>query len=125
MRSMLAVAVAAVCVSGCDGVPFTRACTLIGCENGLTVTLQNAPAGAFAVELRVPGAAVRRQECASAAQCTTLVFDGVVEAAATVAIITPGGEVTRDVRPQYTRLRPNGPDCEPTCLQARVTVSAS
>lgn len=125
MRSMLAVAVAAACVSGCDALSFTRACTLIGCSDGLTVTLQHAPAGAFAVELRVPGAAPRRQECATATPCSTLVFDGVVEPVATVAIITPGGEVTREVRPQYTRLRPNGPDCEPTCLQAQVTVSAS
>jgi hypothetical protein len=125
MRLLVVMMFAVVGLGGCDGVPFLRGCTLIGCGDGLTVVLANAPAGEFAVEVRVPGAAARRQECASAAACSTMRFDGVVAAEATVAIITPTGEVTRTVRPEYVVSRPNGPDCEPTCRQARVTVSAS
>lgn len=116
------VLMAAFGLSGCDSVLFTGDCTLIGCSDGLTVVLANPPAGAFAVEVRVPGAPVQRRECESVARCGPLFFANVVEVSATIAIITSGGEVIRDVRPQYSRVRPNGPDCEPACLQAQVTV---
>lgn len=121
-RMMMTVLVAVFGLSGCDSALFSGDCTLIGCVNGLTVALANPPAGAFAVEVRVPGALVQRRECESVARCGPLFFANVVEVSATIAIVTSGGEVSRDVRPQYSRVRPNGPNCEPTCLHAEVTV---
>ena len=122
MRTVWLALVATLGLSGCDVGLLSTACTLIGCLNGLSVTLANAPAGPFAVEVRRPGASTLRHECESAARCGVLQFPDVVDAAVTIAIITSDGEVTRSVRPAYVRSRPNGPRCEPTCWRAEVTV---
>jgi hypothetical protein len=82
MRRMMMVLVAAFGLSGRDSALFSGDCTLIGCSDGLTVALANPPAGAFAAEVRVPGAPVQRRECESVAPCGPFFFTNVFEVSA-------------------------------------------
>lgn len=105
--------------------PPQRACTLIGCESGLTVVLDDAPAEPYRVEVSAPGETEPRVvECSSASPCGGRVFlrDFTPESA-TVRVVAGGDTVAREVRPTYETLQPNGPGCPPTCRQAEVRVT--
>ena len=114
---------AALLLGGCE-VSEPRTCTLIGCTSGLTVTLATRPAGAFRIELRVPGVAAPYVfDCADPAVCANgATFEEIVPETATVTVTTARGIVVREVRPSYTTSRPNGDDCPPVCRQGTVTV---
>ena len=114
---------AAVLLGGCGALE-PKVCTLIGCSDGLTVALQSRPAGAYRIELRVPGvAAPYVYDCPDPSRCATgALFEELTPETATVTVTTARGTVVRDVRPSYTTSRPNGEDCPPVCRQGTVTV---
>jgi hypothetical protein len=117
IRSLLFSATAALLAS-CT--PF-GACTLIGCEDGLSVQFSRAPAGAFRIEATVPNdPTVAAIDCADAASCP-LRFPGVVAEQVTLRLITSQGTVTQEFQPRYQELHPNGRRCGPACRQATVT----
>lgn len=118
LRTFLYSATAAL-TAGCT--PF-GACTLIGCDNGLSVEFNRAPEGAFRLEATVPGdPTVHAIDCASASTCMPM-FSGLVAEQVTIRLITQQGTVTQQFQPEYDTLYPNGRRCGPACEQATVTL---
>lgn len=103
-------------------------CTLIGCSSGLTVQLTSPPVGAYSVEIlpdAPAGNATYRVECGGAAPpCAAEVFfPDLIVSSARVRVTTTLGTVTHDVGPvTYRTSFPNGPQCDPGCRRATVTV---
>ena len=117
IRSLLFSATVAL-LAGCT--PF-GACTLIGCDDGLSVRFSRPPAGAFRIEATVPNdPAVVAIDCVNATSCT-LMFPGLVAEQVTLRLITAQGTVTQQFQPRYEDLHPNGRRCGPACRQATVT----
>lgn len=118
VRSLLFSATAAL-VAGCN--PF-GACTLIGCDDGLSVQFSRAPVGAFRIEATVPNEpAVVAIDCVDATNCL-LMFPGLVAEQVTLRLITSEGTVTQEFEPRYDDVYPNGRRCGPACRQATVTI---
>ena len=117
--------IALLALAGCRSTlqPDMQACTLIGCSDGITVVVQNAPAAPYTVEVVVPGGATRSMRCEVASGCGSGVFvEGVSAAQVTVRIVAAAGTSSHNVQPAYTESRPNGANCPPLCRQARVEV---
>ncbi len=117
-RTLAIVGVVAL-VAGCDII--TESCTLIGCVDGVDVTVAGREANvAYTLEI-VSGTESRTFECpAASATCA-----GRLDAAPTeitVRVRWRDQVVQRTIRPEYIRSRPNGANCEPECKQASVTV---
>ena len=113
---------AAIWVVGCQS---STACTLIGCESGLTVEVQNAPPGPITVQASVIGAsgAVYTATCPGTTGCTNAVFfPAFTPEQARLTITTTAGTRQQDVTPSYTTSQPNGPRCGPTCRNATVRI---
>jgi hypothetical protein len=118
LRSILFSATAAL-LAGCT--PF-GACTLIGCEDGLSVQFDRAPAGAFRIEANAPDDPAQYAiDCADAATCM-MMFPGLVAEQVTIRVITQQGTHTQEFQPRYDEVHPNGRGCGPACRQATVTV---
>lgn len=97
------------------------ACTLIGCESGVTVQLATLPSAPFAVELTPAGGPSTIKECVTAEACgSELFFSGVSADSVTVTVRSAAGESTTRAKAEYAVSRPNGPQCDPECRQARV-----
>jgi len=113
MRSILALVVA-LAVVACES---STVCTLIGCLNGLTVEIQNAPAGPITVQA-IEGASgsVHTATCPGTSGCTNkLFFPEFLPSQARLTITTTVGTREQVVTPTYETRQPNGPKCEPTC----------
>jgi hypothetical protein len=100
-------------------------CTLIGCDDGWAVELVGAAAlpATYTVRVLVDGAVVASVQCTPEQPCGEQVFlPGVSAERAELEIV--GGDIPLrwTVTPQYNVVQPNGPDCPPTCRQARVQV---
>lgn len=103
--------------------PTTQVCTLIGCSDGVTVVVQNAPPTPYTVQVTLPDGSRRAARCEAAPGCGAGVFVADVSAdELTVEVIGSGGRSSQVVRPSYEVSRPNGPSCPPVCRQARVQV---
>ena len=111
--------------------PPVRACTEIGCHDGLTVRLDPGLGRPRAVEVMGPGEAVQRVECGQEGACGERVFFPGF-AADTVRVRVErasgeggeGGEVVVTLAVSYREVRPNGAGCPPTCRQGEVTIPA-
>ncbi|HEU4883618.1 MAG TPA: hypothetical protein VFT45_15265 [Longimicrobium sp.] len=118
IRSLLCSATAALLAS-CT--PF-GACTLIGCEDGLSVRFSRPPVGAFVLVATVPNdPAIVAIDCADAASCP-LMFPGLVAEQVTLRLTTAEGTITQQFQPRYEEAYPNGRRCGPACRQATVTL---
>jgi hypothetical protein len=105
--------------------PPAQACTRIGCEDGWTLELVGAAAlpATYTIRVLVDGAVVASVQCSPARPCGEQVFvAGVTAAEAELEIIGGAAPLRWTVTPEYTSLQPNGPNCPPTCRQARVQV---
>lgn len=99
----------------------TRVCTLIGCSNGLTVTVANAPAGPVTVRARVPDSqSAVSAECTGGSLCTVR-FEDFTPERVTVEVIAGGATRTVTVTPAYTVSQPNGPNCG-TCRFSNIAI---
>jgi hypothetical protein len=117
-------AAAALLLASCN--PFTQACTLIGCLDGLAVEFAATPAGAFKVEawseVRI---APQVFECEAAANCPGVFFENFQGQQVTVRVTTAAGVRTQQFSGvEYERIYPNGRDCGGECRQATVTFPA-
>jgi hypothetical protein len=103
-----------------------RVCSLVGCESGLTVHLASLPSGPFRVEVRPSGAydVVYVFECTSSANCRQeIFFAGLVSTHVEITVKTGiGSRTTESQFLTYTHFQPNGPECEPDCQRADMTV---
>jgi hypothetical protein len=152
LTSLLATTVlAAACGSGDgegDGV-----CTLIGCEDGLTIEFELTEPGAYTFDLVADGepitctGALPLPPCSSAGGATcsesgvsigesgcalgssshsllNLSFSGSTPAKVELTIKRDGAEVAQQsFTPEYKTFTPNGPGCEPTCTNAEVSLA--
>jgi len=110
-------------LAGCSApAPPQQACTMMGCEDGLSVVVEGTPVGAYRIEARAAGGETRVRECASPQQCGAVFFAGFLPEEVTVEVIGGAQRSSRTVRPVVESVQPNGRDCPPTCRQARVTV---
>lgn len=107
--------------AGCD---FARACTLIGCLNGLAVEFSTPPTAPYRMEVRSNSLTVNVYECTVLNQCypNGTVFENYYPQSVTIKVITATGTASTEVTPTYVESQPNGKGCGPTCRTARVTV---
>jgi hypothetical protein len=115
----LAGGIALLVSAGCDTF---RACTLIGCVNGLMIQFAAPPTSAYRVEVSSGNGTVNVFECPTA-QCGGARFEDYFPQTATVTVITAAGTTTTTIAPEYTESYPNGHACGPACRRANVTVS--
>jgi hypothetical protein len=113
---------AAVLLAGCNSIAF--ACTEMGCENGLVVRFDTAPAGPYRVEawseLRI---AAEVFECAAGQTCPVVFFPEFEGHDVMVRVTTAAGTSTHEFEPvDYEPVYPNGRRCGAACEQAEVTV---
>lgn len=106
--------------------PPQAACTLIGCDSGVTVQLSTLPAVPFSVELTAfPGGESTLKQCTADGACSaTLFFEGVRADSVSIKVTSGTGETITGVKPAYSVTRPNGPQCDPECRQASVSVNS-
>ena len=106
-------------LSGC-------ACTLVGCDSGLTVRLTPLPTEPYRVELLVPGAQEPSYayECDGGSDCPPYIrFPELFPLRVWVRVTTAGdSRVTEFTNVDYEKSFPNGRSCGPTCVHATVTV---
>ena len=117
--SLIAVAITVACDAGID-------CTLIGCDSGLTVVIDNPPPGPITIQATAadePGA-VRTGSCPGTSGCINTVFlAAFTPGRVQLMVTTSAGTRQQDVTPSYVTSRPNGPKCGPTCRNATVHVA--
>jgi hypothetical protein len=117
--------VLALLLAGCQAFVGPLACTDVGCPNGLTVRFDRPPAGAYRIEV-VPDhdpALARTLDCPAAEMCGPAAFVGDFFAeSVTLRVTTAAGTTTRQVRPRFQPVYPNGRRCGAACSQAEVTV---
>jgi hypothetical protein len=117
-------ATAAVLLASCN--PFTGACTLIGCENGLSVQFAVALTGAYRVEawseLRTMPQVF---ECGAGEVCPSVFFPDFQGHDVVVRVTTAAGTRMQEFpRVEYDAQYPNGRDCGAVCEQATVTFTS-
>ncbi len=112
---------AASVLTACDDGPIGIACTEIGCSDGLTVSLDGpAPTGTI-IEVEDVDGSTMSIECGVDWPCQNSVFfAGFTPDRVTVTVTNAAGVRTAVFDPAYEAFRPNGPDCEPECVQAVV-----
>jgi hypothetical protein len=117
--------VALLLCSGCISDLLVSGCNLVGCVNGLTITLSRGPDGAYTVQLLVAGEAPREVACTGPGSCSDarVFFENALPTVATVVITSAAGEVRQEARPTYTTSRPNGRGCDPVCRNGVAVVN--
>ncbi|MEZ0372024.1 MAG: hypothetical protein ACAI44_23235 [Candidatus Sericytochromatia bacterium] len=103
-----------------------KACTLIGCVDGLNITLKGQVAQSYTLKLKVQGQPDQNLSCPEGTSGHICFPNGSVfvnnYTPQSVEITYTAGEktVTKKFNPSYSTSNPNGPDCGPTCKQARI-----
>ena len=101
-----------------------RACTLIGCNDGLNVTVNSALQQNISVTVKSGAQTLHTFTCSPGQPCVSF-LDNQTPSNITVQVTTSAGTISRDYTPEYKVSRPNGPGCDPECRQATVTVSVN
>jgi hypothetical protein len=108
--------------AGCDN-PF-GSCTLIGCSSGIRLTFDSTPPAGTIVELEATSGFPWRVECGVDWNCEfDLRFDDFMPDHVTVRVVTPTGEVSQFLSPDYRDHQPNGRGCGPTCRIATIELA--
>jgi hypothetical protein len=111
-----------------EGAP-VPSCTLLGCEDTVTIGLTGARPETFSIEVAYDSGRVIVHEmyrcengrwAANNRPCTEIQLEAAPQAVTTTA---RWGEsrITQEYIPDYEPFRPNGPDCEPVCQVSTVT----
>ncbi len=112
--------------------PTPHACTEIGCTNELKIVIDGALPATYTIELAAPGLETVSLTCvngqsseASIHECRPdgAVFRGLTPDEVTVTFTSDAAIVSDNLRPTYTTIQPNGPDCPPTCRQGTAKLS--
>jgi hypothetical protein len=108
-------------LAGCSGI--SDLCTLVGCDSVLVVRLAQTPTGPYRIEVFSRDDAPHYVfDCANPATCGEARFLDYTPDRVTIRVTTAAGTGEQTVRPAYDVDRPNGPNCEPTCKGAIVTM---
>lgn len=105
---------------GC-GILIPKGCTLIGCDSGLLVELEGAPSDPFTMTATATGGETQTIECSGPEDCY-LFFQDFTPAEVTVTYESGEQVVEITFSPEYSRIRPNGEDCPPECINASVSL---
>ncbi len=97
-----------------------EACTLIGCDSGLTIVVEGLGGRTARVEAAAPGSPPRVFECAAGTECRVFLA-GFQPREVTVRVVTGDQTAVETAQLVYTARRPNGPDC-PACEQGEVRI---
>jgi hypothetical protein len=112
-------------------------CTLLGCEAGLNITLPAEVSQAYQLKLTATGKDEMMATCpaegsstlrcwpAEPGQAASVFVPQYTPEEVTIEITTDDQVLTQTVKPSYKDLKPNGPDCSPTCTQATIELKAS
>ena len=95
-------------------------CTQIGRDDGLKVVLEGTLPSGVTVEAIAAGGERRTEQCAHA-PCLVL-FEGFHPEEVTVRVTWDGNTEVVTARLKYTKSRPNGRCCPPTCRVATVSI---
>lgn len=108
--------------TSCD---LVTACTQIGCTSGIELRLEEEPSPPYRVEAEAGGGNARYVfECDRAEGCPHIFFSEFTPDHVTFEVIAGADTTWYEVRPTYREGQPNGPGCEPTCLNAVVELPA-
>ena len=99
-----------------------QVCTLIGCDSGIEIVLEDPPEGPYRIEAFVYSEGPRYvYECVSQSGCTDPVFFAeFTPYRVFIDVVTDAGTERFEVVPTYQESQPNGPDCPPLCRTAVV-----
>ena len=102
-----------------------RACTLIGCDNGVEVQVVHSLGQPFSVTVRnTLGDPMYSFICQPGQPCRAFIA-GQTPQDVRVTVNAPQGEVSKTFKPEYKISKPNGPDCPPDCKQATIVMNVS
>jgi hypothetical protein len=112
-------------------IPFLVACdvgcNLVGCFNGLTIEVLNAPPGPLTVQAIAnggPSSSVYTSSCPGTVNCTnTVYFQDFLPRNVRLTITTSAGTRDVSVSPRYSTVYPNGKRCGGACQSAREVVT--
>ena len=122
-RLQIAMALALAMSAGGCGLSEPRVCTLIGCDGGVWVRVEEPTAGPVRVRATFSDGTVMEAECSGTFACRSDLFFENVTAPSGVLEVEMDGEVrTLSVTLTYVETRPNGPDCPPPCPIATVSL---
>ncbi|HEY0674163.1 MAG TPA: hypothetical protein VGD27_17945 [Longimicrobiales bacterium] len=110
--------------AACSSNEVVRACTEIGCSNGLAIEVSSGLQQAITVHVRSGTQTLHTFRCEPNQPCQAFVADQ-TPAQVTIVVDAPEGELSKTYQPEYRTNRPNGPDCPPECRQATVRLSVN
>jgi len=99
-----------------------RHCTLVACSNGISVRVE----GLSEADISVTSATgeTRGSTCPPFEPSICVAhFPDFTPEEATIRVEAGERQLSVTTNPAYDVLQPNGPECDPTCLQATVTIS--
>lgn len=106
-----------------------KACTLIGCESGLSISLEGVKPEQYNFQVNTPDQKTYTGNCPSEVfsgtyRCEANGFwiGGLQENGLTVTVAWSSNKVTQVLHPTYQTFRPNGPDCEPECKNGAASI---
>ena len=117
---------AVIVLTGCAGnTGPERACTLIGCDNGLDLQVNSSLSQSFSVKVStIMGQPMYSFTCQAGQPCRAFI-SGQTPQEVRVTVATPQGDVSKTFKPEYKISKPNGPDCPPDCKQATIVMTLS
>ena len=108
-------------VAGC-GLTTPRSCTDIGCASGLIVDL-NVPAASTPVTVLATATdgSTKSDSCVPTTGSCSVFLNDFTASNATIKVSGDSYTSTNTLQITYQSTRPNGPDCPPICLNARIS----
>jgi hypothetical protein len=107
--------------AGCSA---NEQCTLIGCDDTLTVDVYGIPSQTqVTVEAITAGQATRTMTCTSTNESCMVRFDEFSPSEVTMRVSWTGHTTDIAVVPSYSPVYPNGRDCGPACRKTRIAIT--
>ena len=97
-------------------------CTGAGCVSGLELLFDRELATDAVVRVELEGGAPWIIDCSEQPCGSRIFLTGLFVDRVRISITEGGVEVVRTVEPGYEEWQPNGPDCDPTCHVAEVSI---
>ena len=98
------------------------ACTLVGCSSGLELVFNRTPGTDAVLTLDLGDGVPWVVDCSEQVCGARVRFSSLIVDAARVVVVEGGDTTEFAIQPLYRRIHPNGPDCEPTCRVAEVSL---
>jgi hypothetical protein len=108
--------------SGCASAKPTgpKACTLVGCQPGLSIDVRGDRGGDINVKIVAADGQMRSFDCDSDTATCSATFEDYTPENVSVTVTKKESNVIRSYSLKYNNVRPNGEDCPPVCKQAHI-----